>query len=168
MDNLNTTKNSLNEKVDSKNDVVELGAIGRCTEIDENKKLYNTNNEESNNITQDEGRVKFCNRCCNSLRVLCRPCIRKENPLPHNPTKLQKLKHGLLCPPLGKFAKFLTYFILLIIIWSILWSITGKEGLPGGNFFSIYVLCICCIIGGYGAGLIKLPPLLGILPKLNM
>ncbi|CAD5122438.1 DgyrCDS10862 [Dimorphilus gyrociliatus] len=104
-----------------------------------------------------------CNKCCSIVRSFFKPCLRNENPLPSNPSKLQRFKYGLLCPPFGRFAKFLAYIILLFLIWCVLWSITKKEALPGGNFFSIFVLCICCICGGDLADLLKMPPLLGML-----
>ncbi|CAN2388934.1 Mitochondrial sodium hydrogen exchanger, partial [Pristimantis euphronides] len=58
---------------------------------------------------------------------------------------------------------------MIVLVWAVLWSITGPQCLFGGTLFGIYALLLCAIIGGKLVGLIKiqnlppLPPLLGML-----
>lgn len=57
--------------------------------------------------------------------------------------------------------------LLAAVLFGVVWSITEKECLPGGNLFGITVLFICALIGGKLVALIRLPrlppfpPLLG-------
>lgn len=48
---------------------------------------------------------------------------------------------------------------MVVLLWAVVWSITGIECLPGGNLFGIIILFYCAIIGGKLLGLIKLPTL---------
>uniref|UniRef100_D6RDC5 Solute carrier family 9, subfamily B (NHA2, cation proton antiporter 2), member 2 n=1 Tax=Mus musculus TaxID=10090 RepID=D6RDC5_MOUSE len=58
---------------------------------------------------------------------------------------------------------------MVVLLWAMVWSVTGPECLPGGNLFGIIILFYCSITGGKLFGLIKfptlppLPPLLGML-----
>lgn len=57
------------------------------------------------------------------------------------------------------------------VLFGVVWSITEKECLPGGNLFGIIAVFFCSLIGGKLVGLIRLPrlpplpPLLGITPS---
>jgi len=87
---------------------------------------------------------------CPGLRQWChsfwKPVRTKYHPLPHNATRLQKLKYACMCPPHGNLAWYMQFFILFLISWAVLVSITHKEALPGGNFFSLVILFYTCKI----------------------
>lgn len=104
-------------------------------------------------------------RKCASMHRCCQSCSRpfrtKHNPLPAEPTLGDRLKYGLLCPPHGNLAKYCMFVVMFLVAWAVLISITGAQGLPGGNFFSLVVLFFACVIGGYLVVFIRLPPLLG-------
>ena len=51
--------------------------------------------------------------------------------------------------------------ITVVLFWAVMWSITSDESLPGGNYFALIILFVCCILGGMLAEAIRLPPLLG-------
>lgn len=97
-------------------------------------------------------------RCCHSC---CRPCMTEFNPLPPNPTRRDLIKYAFLCPVHGKVAKILTIAVTLIFFYAVVWALTTKEALPGGNFFALMVLFVCCLLGGAIVEKIRLPPLLG-------
>ncbi|XP_074647339.1 sodium/hydrogen exchanger 9B2-like [Tubulanus polymorphus] len=103
----------------------------------------------------------------NKLSICCatcsKPLLTKYNALPVEPSRAERFKHSLLCPPHGCLGRFLTITIALVLIWAVLWSITGSEALPGHSFFGLFILFVCCIIGGAVVERIKLPALLGML-----
>lgn len=96
-----------------------------------------------------------------ALKQTVRPCLRKANPLPENPTVCDKIKDMFLLPPHGIVGFILQITIICLQIWGILAAITGSEAMPGGNFFSLLVLFVLCVIGGRLISLANLPPLLG-------
>lgn len=98
-----------------------------------------------------------------AIKQTMRPCLRKANPLPENPTMLDKIKDMFLLPPHGIVGFILQITIICLQIWGILAAITGSEAMPGGNFFSLLVLFVLCVIGGRLISLANLPPLLGML-----
>lgn len=117
---------------------------------------------------KDKGQVKekpTVSRTKNSkmaaLKQTVRPCLRKANPLPENPTVCDKIKDMFLLPPHGIVGFILQITIICLQIWGILAAITGSEAMPGGNFFSLLVLFVLCVIGGRLISLANLPPLLG-------
>ncbi|ELK23238.1 Mitochondrial sodium/hydrogen exchanger NHA2 [Myotis davidii] len=57
---------------------------------------------------------------------------------------------------------------MVVLLWAVVWSITGSECLPGGNLFGIIILFYCAVIGGKLFGLIKLPTLPPLPPLLGM
>ncbi|KAM5255870.1 sodium/hydrogen exchanger 9B2 [Ctenodactylus gundi] len=57
---------------------------------------------------------------------------------------------------------------MAILLWAVMWSITGSECLPGGNLFGIIILFYCAVIGGKLFGLVKLPSLPPLPPLLGM
>ncbi|XP_063166381.1 sodium/hydrogen exchanger 9B2 [Candoia aspera] len=73
------------------------------------------------------------------------------------------------CPPQGILARIATNVVAVVLIWAVIWSITNRESLPGGNLFGLLFLYLFAVIGGKIMGLIKfpglppLPPLLGML-----
>lgn len=96
-----------------------------------------------------------------ALKQTVQPCLRKANPLPENPTVCEKIKDMFLLPPHGIVGFILQITIICLQIWGILAAITGSEAMPGGNFFSLLVLFVLCVIGGRLISLANLPPLLG-------
>ena len=105
-------------------------------------------------------RCEGCRRCCLSC---CQPCMVRYNPLSADPSRGERVRHAFLCPPHGKLARVLTLALTVLVIWGVLWAITGSQALPGkdGNFFGILILLIFSVIGGEIVALIRLPPLLG-------
>uniref|UniRef100_A0ABM5GJW9 Sodium/hydrogen exchanger 9B2 isoform X1 n=2 Tax=Pogona vitticeps TaxID=103695 RepID=A0ABM5GJW9_9SAUR len=82
---------------------------------------------------------------------------------------LRKIKEICACPPRGILAQIVTYGMGIVLVWAVIWSITGDECLPGGNLFGILFLFFFAVLGGNIMGLIRfpgwppLPPLLGML-----
>ncbi|XP_022110696.1 sodium/hydrogen exchanger 9B2-like [Acanthaster planci] len=106
-------------------------------------------------------------QCCLGLRdrckMACRPCLAKHNQLPPDPSHRARLKFAVLCPPHGLVAKVVLNVTIVVLLWAVLWSITGAEALPGGNLFAIYVLVVVAALGGKLIELVHLPALLGML-----
>lgn len=98
--------------------------------------------------------------CCHSF---CLPCRTKYNPLPHNPNCWRRLKFAFLCPPHGVIANYLQFFFLCVISYAVLISVFKDYAMPGGNFFSLFVLFFGSVLGGYLISFLRLPPLLGML-----
>ena len=136
---------------------------GKITEkmIEEEEAIAN-----GNEVIIEEGQViETPSTCCVGLRLACHSCTKpartKYNPLPEEPSCLQRFKFGLLCPPHGNLAKYIMFIVMFGVAWAVAISVTGAGGLPGGNFFSLCVLFFACVVGGYLVTFIKLPPLLG-------
>ncbi|XP_039076758.1 sodium/hydrogen exchanger 9B2 isoform X1 [Hyaena hyaena] len=94
-----------------------------------------------------------------------------EKKLPEIPTEssnLQRLRHTFACPPHGLLARGITNVTMVVLLWAVVWSVTGTECLPGGNLFGIIILFYFAIIGGKLFGLIKLPTLPPLPPLLGM
>lgn len=75
-------------------------------------------------------------------------------------------KYGCTVPPTKHLAHLLTALILLILSWSVLWSVIGRDVLPGGNIFGILTVMVFSSVGGLLVKYIprlSLPPLLGML-----
>uniref|UniRef100_A0A670IU10 Cation/H+ exchanger domain-containing protein n=1 Tax=Podarcis muralis TaxID=64176 RepID=A0A670IU10_PODMU len=77
-----------------------------------------------------------------------------------------KLRRICACPPQGIIARIVTN--AMVLVWSVAWSITGQECLPGGNLFGILFLFFSAVIGGKFMGIIKLPGLPPFPPLLGM
>ncbi|XP_016079087.1 PREDICTED: mitochondrial sodium/hydrogen exchanger 9B2 isoform X1 [Miniopterus natalensis] len=90
----------------------------------------------------------------------------QETPTKSSP--LQRLRQTFACPPHGLLARVITNVTMVVLLWAVVWSITGSECLPGGNLFGIIILFYCAIIGGKLLGLIKLPTLPPLPPLLGM
>ncbi|KAJ8008597.1 hypothetical protein DPEC_G00106540 [Dallia pectoralis] len=73
------------------------------------------------------------------------------------------------CPrPHGLLAHIVTKVVLSVLLFGVVWSITGKECYPGGNLFGIIILYFCATCGGKLVGLIHLPTLPPFPPLLGM
>ena len=69
-------------------------------------------------------------------------------------------------PPRGWFGYVLTRGIICFLGWATLWAILGKEALPGGNMYSLFILLATASFAGFLVGKIPyvtFPPLLGML-----
>uniref|UniRef100_A0A8C8RLV3 Cation/H+ exchanger transmembrane domain-containing protein n=1 Tax=Pelusios castaneus TaxID=367368 RepID=A0A8C8RLV3_9SAUR len=80
----------------------------------------------------------------------------------------RKLRQIFACPPQGLLAQAVTNVAAVILVWAVVWSITGSECLPGGNLFGILFLFFFAVIGGKILGLIKIPTLPPLPPLLGM
>ncbi|XP_065733516.1 sodium/hydrogen exchanger 9B2 isoform X3 [Phocoena phocoena] len=92
----------------------------------------------------------------------------KMQETPAEPNHLQRLRQTFACPPRGLLDRVITNVTMVVLLWAVVWSITGPECLPGGNLFGIIILFYCAIIGGKLLGLIKLPTLPPLPPLLGM
>lgn len=72
------------------------------------------------------------------------------------------------CPPSGLWANLVTKVLLAAVLFGVVWSITEKECLPGGNLFGITIIFLCALIGGKIVELIRLPNLPPFPPLLGM
>ncbi|XP_027454326.1 sodium/hydrogen exchanger 9B2 isoform X3 [Zalophus californianus] len=84
---------------------------------------------------------------------------KKLQKIPTESNNLQRLRRAFSCPPHGYLDRGITNVTMVVLLWAVVWSITGSECLPGGNLFGIIILFYCAIIGGKLLGLIKLPTL---------
>ncbi|XP_045392616.1 sodium/hydrogen exchanger 9B2 isoform X1 [Lemur catta] len=94
-----------------------------------------------------------------------------EKKLQETPTEsnhLQRLRQTLACPPHGLPDRVITNVTILVLLWAVVWSMTGSECLPGGNLFGIIILFYCAVFGGKLLRLIKLPTLPPLPPLLGM
>nr|XP_054773886.1 sodium/hydrogen exchanger 9B2-like [Lytechinus pictus] len=112
----------------------------------------------------EDGSKGCCAQCRYSCRIAFRPCTTKHNPLPQTLSRWRRFKFAFLCPPHGTVGRTVTYLILVLLLWAVLFTITGAEALPGGNLFGIYVLVITSIVLGLLVNkILRLPALLGML-----
>ncbi|KAK9981285.1 hypothetical protein ABG768_000838 [Culter alburnus] len=72
------------------------------------------------------------------------------------------------CPPRGLLAAIITKVTMAAVLFGVVWSITEKECLPGGNLFGIVTLFICSVAGGKLFGRIHLPNMPPLPPLLGM
>lgn len=116
-------------------------------------------------VLEEEQNEPTSSRKCHGLRTffhqLCMPCSTKYNPLPPEPSYYQRFKFTFMCPPHGIIAQYIQFLFLCGITFAVLVAVFKEQALPGGNFFSLYVLFFGSILGGYLISFIKLPPLLG-------
>lgn len=87
---------------------------------------------------------------------------------PAESSLLQRLRQTLACPPHGSLDRVITNVTIIVLLWAVVWSVTGSECLPGGNLFGIIILFYCAVLGGKLLRLIKLPTLPPLPPLLGM
>lgn len=76
---------------------------------------------------------------------------------------IKKVRNWNLPPHIGRWT---TRIVVAFLIWAALWSIVGKDALPGGNLYSLSVLLGLSALAGFMVRIIpklKLPSLLGML-----
>ncbi|ESO89178.1 hypothetical protein LOTGIDRAFT_210172 [Lottia gigantea] len=106
---------------------------------------------------------KKCAKCRTCCFNCCRPCLTSENPLSVDPSCCSRFKFAFMCPPHGRLGALLLCILLFGLWFGVMYFLTGKEMLPGGNLFALCTLFIACWCGGYLFNLINLPSLLGML-----
>jgi len=70
------------------------------------------------------------------------------------------------CPPRDRFGFIVTGGCMCFVFWAAVWSLLGKDALPGGNIFSLLLLLVSAALAGFlvtKIPFITLPPLLGML-----
>lgn len=92
--------------------------------------------------------------------------IRLEEPKRKKCSALSKMFQSLIvesCPiTTHKLAnKFLSFVVLSVAIWFLVYIIAEREALPGGSYFALLVLLYSGHVFGYLSEKIKLPPLFG-------
>ena len=105
-------------------------------------KSFDENGTSENKLREDQ-RAENTKKCCHTPKVM-KPC----------------------CPPRGHFGYLITKGVLGFVIWAALWSILGKEALPGGNMFSLFILLVVASLAGFLVSkipFVTFPPLLGML-----
>lgn len=82
----------------------------------------------------------------------------------YHETGLQKL--GFTLPPSGFLARILTRTLIVVVGWTILWTMIGDDLLPGGNLFGLFIILVFSALGGFVVSnipCIVLPSLFGML-----
>ncbi|XP_078532194.1 sodium/hydrogen exchanger 9B2-like [Lissotriton helveticus] len=115
---------------------------------------FNVKAVDGNGPTEESALLKNCSQPLPELPKEEKPC--------------RKLREIFACPPQGILARTVTNVVMVVLVWGIVWSITGAECLPGGNLFGVLFLLLCAVIGGKLVGLIKLPTLPSLPPLLGM
>uniref|UniRef100_A0A8C0GXJ1 Solute carrier family 9 member B2 n=1 Tax=Chelonoidis abingdonii TaxID=106734 RepID=A0A8C0GXJ1_CHEAB len=113
--------------------------------------VFNCKGTDGNAQTEETALLHNC------ARQLQKPLSESKPP--------RKLRQIFACPPQGLLARTVTNVIL---VWAVVWSITGSECLPGGNIFGILFLFFFAVIGGKIFGLIRIPTLPPLPPLLGM
>ena len=75
-------------------------------------------------------------------------------------------KLGFTIPPSGFLARVLTRTLIVVVGWTILWTMIGDDLLPGGNLFGIFITLVFSALGGFlvsNIPCIVLPSLFGML-----
>lgn len=117
-------------------------------------------NTEKRDVTDDDAGDR-CLQLEEKCTQCCIPCLTSHNPLPENASFVEKVADAFRLPPHGSIASYLQFFVVCLQIWIVLYTLTHQEALPGGNFYSLLILFVFCVIGGYFISFINLPPLLG-------
>ena len=98
------------------------------------------------------------------LRSSFRTVLVSKNPLPANPTNMEKIGDSLRCPPHGTVGKLITIMITVLSLWASCISMFGDVAMPPrGTIFILIILIVLAKISGWLFSLIRLPPLLGML-----
>ncbi|XP_026877638.2 sodium/hydrogen exchanger 9B2 isoform X1 [Electrophorus electricus] len=78
------------------------------------------------------------------------------------------LRRWCRCPPHGRPALLITKVVMAAVSFGVVWSITEKECLPGGNLFGVFAVFGCAVAGGKLVGFLHLPRLPPLPPLLGM
>lgn len=80
--------------------------------------------------------------------------------------KRRLVSAGVTLPPSHFIGRVLTRGLIVVLIWAVLWSVIGKDALPGGNIFGIFIVIVSASLCGFlvcRIPYLHLPPLLGML-----
>ena len=117
-----------------------------------------TSAEQTHSVSYDDNlktRYRNCLGCCKVFMT-------KYYELPETTNCWQRLRYQLLFPPHGIVGNGWTMIFTMGFLYAMLWSITGSDMLPGGNFFSLFIVFLFCSIAGIITDMIHLPPLFGL------
>lgn len=99
-----------------------------------------------------------------SFREVMGPFLVSQNPLPDNPTRLQRLVHSLRWPPHGRWARLLTLAAVVLSLWASCIGMFGEVAKPpSGTLFILIIMVVFALMFGWVFSLMHLPPLLGML-----
>ena len=91
--------------------------------------------------------------------------VAQETPVTSKGAKILQF-FGLTTPPSGLFGRTLTRGVIVLLSWAVLWSILGRDVLPGDNIFGIFTVIVLAALGGFLTRKLSkdaLPSLLGML-----
>lgn len=97
------------------------------------------------------------------LYLFCTRCHGRDDTPSWEPPGWRKACPQPFCPSYRKFARLLCLFLLGLLLWGIVYTILGEDAAPGGQLFSLAVLCIAAHFGGWLFSLTTLPALIGML-----
>ncbi|KAF2988555.1 hypothetical protein EK904_006209 [Melospiza melodia maxima] len=81
--------------------------------------------------------------------ALLDPCTQQPpEPTAESSIPARTWRQIFACPPQGLLAQTVTNVAFVVLVWAVVWSITGAECLPGGNLFGILFLYFFAVIGG--------------------
>ncbi|KAI1883581.1 hypothetical protein AGOR_G00233050 [Albula goreensis] len=121
---------------------------------------------ESKNM--EEKQIETVGKGSRSPSIVDETCVPNMSNQSTQTSTGHKLHESCSGPPRGPVASIITKVTMAAVLFGVVWSITEKECLPGGNLFGIVVLFICAICGGKLVGLIQFPTLPPFPPLLGM
>ncbi|KAG1663790.1 Sodium/hydrogen exchanger 9B2 [Nymphon striatum] len=138
--------------------------MGECDEksnkniVGEEMKPLNPDNDEQTDVISSNTipitgaleEVKFSEKCrSRQSKMKCLCCQHDSGSVNNFNFVIEKL--------------YLCEIMCVILLWMSLYSIIGCQLLPEGHLFALFILIVCCIIGGNLISLLHFPPLLGML-----
>ncbi|KAG1694103.1 Sodium/hydrogen exchanger 9B2 [Nymphon striatum] len=136
--------------------------MGECDEksnkniVGEEMKPLNPDNDEQTDVISSNTipitgaleEVKFSEKCrSRQSKMKCLCCQHDSGSVNNFNFVIEKL--------------YLCEIMCVILLWMSLYSIIGCQLLPEGHLFALFILIVCCIIGGNLISLLHFPPLLG-------
>ncbi|XP_063232226.1 sodium/hydrogen exchanger 9B2-like [Bacillus rossius redtenbacheri] len=67
------------------------------------------------------------------------------------------------CPSWMDAARAVSFAVIGLVLWGVMYSLGGTTATPGGQLFNLYVLYVTAVLAGYVAHGARLPPLVGML-----
>ncbi|KAJ8686519.1 hypothetical protein QAD02_022313 [Eretmocerus hayati] len=130
------------------------------------KNLHYIDSYGTTNSSLDHLHVEYClqrkksvHSLSNSIkdRIECIPGVERE------PQSWDGTFSQLCCLFYQKFARILCLLLLGLLIWSIVYSILGKEVAPGGPLFTLVAVAVTAYFAGWLVSLTNMPALIGML-----
>lgn len=121
-------------------------------------------NDSDDEVTRQQPKPTVCSKrtCGEHVAALCRPLLRKHNPLPKDASSVQRLRHACLCPPRGPLAQILTRLMLATALITASWVVPESLGL--NSCYSLRNLAIVGVVGYFLSMVLRalhLPTFLG-------